>query len=232
MNTKLRILKNSFKEEWKSWNFKLLLIASILLVFNLIFYFKYSYLFIGSFTLWIIAYFSYEIVGEKWQKKDKFQKLYSFYILILNLAFLAIYIIFLFKLTVLTLAVFLGVIFYLFIVNFVYSLILLWQSKRDKLLFVISTYLFMAFMTIVLFGFIFSFTSAFEGNKIINPSSNEPAKVAWEYVYFSSGTFYSASFGDYVPIGIVNKVISQIELALSAIIHIIILGEILSKRNE
>ena len=51
-------------------------------------------------------------------------------------------------------------------------------------------------------------------------------------MYFSSGTFYSATFGDLVPINWQIKLIAQIELFISAAIHIIILGDLLSRRIE
>lgn len=91
----------------------------------------------------------------------------------------------------------------------------------------------MVFLTIILFGYVFTFISAFEGQEVIITGANIGAKLtAWDYVYFSSGNFYAMSFGDLIPKGWAMKIFSQVELMISALIHVILLGDIISRRFE
>jgi len=97
-------------------------------------------------------------------------------------------------------------------------------KSRGKILLIIH-YLFFAFILILLFGFIYTVTNAL-GQNILN-QENEKIQGTGEIIYFSLSVFYSNVI-EYYPVGF-SKWIMQIEMIISYIIHIIILGYLISE---
>lgn len=94
---------------------------------------------------------------------------------------------------------------------------------------IIISYLALAFTSILLFGFIFTITSALDSSEIVDQGGNK-LEGAWNYVSFSSSIFYSNTFGE-VPSGI-SKLFAHIELAFSFVVHIIVLGFIINSKSN
>jgi len=101
----------------------------------------------------------------------------------------------------------------------------LWKSRG--IFSIISSYLVLAFVAIVLFGSIFTVIGEFEGNELMWGNESK-VEDAWDYMYFSSSVFYSSTFGDIFPLGY-SRLLVSLEFAFSFVIHIIILGLIISQ---
>lgn len=103
--------------------------------------------------------------------------------------------------------------------------------KSKKLLPLILTYLGLAMSIIILFGGLFILVGGAEEDQITN-SEGEKLTDTWDYIAYSASNFYSNNFGE-IPSG-KSRLISNFELAISFIIHIIILGEVITnlKQNE
>ncbi len=224
-------LKKDFLKVWKEKSFKLLIISTVLLIVGLIAFSNKPIFFAPIFALWIINFSYYEIIKKgQWSRKNIFQKLYTSYIFILNLLFLSLYVIFSFKLTLFSIIYLISSIALLFFISTVYIFMLLF-AKRDSLIWTIILYLFFALITIVLFGYGFALITI-SGESLYQPLKENIAANAWDYIYFSSNNFYSMSFGDLIPTGWRMKLLSQVELILSSIIHVIILSHIISSRLD
>ena len=91
--------------------------------------------------------------------------------------------------------------------------------------FALLTYLALAASVIVLFGFIYAASSTFPAHSIFKDQIQYDGN-AWTYVYFSSSMFYSNIVGSFDPQGY-SRLFSQVELVLSAIIHIFMLGYVI-----
>ncbi len=94
---------------------------------------------------------------------------------------------------------------------------------------IIISYIGFSFSIIVLFGFFFAMVGGIEGQSILN-NNGEKIMNPWGYVGFSTANFYSTNFGK-IPNG-VSELISYIELAISYILHIIILGRLINSRER
>lgn len=105
----------------------------------------------------------------------------------------------------------------------------LWEGKSIRV--VIISYIILVFIVIVLFGYFFIFLSVSEGNGIRWASGNTAVEDFWDFIYFSAQIFYSNNFGDIVPLGL-SRLLAVVELAFSAIIHIIVLGTIITRLSE
>ncbi|MCK4589060.1 MAG: hypothetical protein KAT77_01360 [Nanoarchaeota archaeon] len=99
--------------------------------------------------------------------------------------------------------------------------------KNRNLIGIIISYVVISILFIVLFGYFFTLSSAYENNGLIWTNSNTEIGSAWDYVYFSSSTYYTNSVGDIQPLGF-SRVIMQTETAISFIFHVIILGFVVS----
>lgn len=99
--------------------------------------------------------------------------------------------------------------------------------KSEGIFSIISSYLVLAFVAIVVFGSIFTVIGEFEGNELMWGNGSE-VEYNWDYMYFSSSVFYSCTFGDIFPLGY-SRLLVSLELAFSFVIHIIILGLIISQ---
>ena len=105
----------------------------------------------------------------------------------------------------------------------------LWEGK--SIWDVIISYISLVFIVIVLFGFTFTILSAFEGNEVKWASGDTAVRDFWDFIYFSAQIFYSNNFGDIVPLGL-SRLLAVVELVLSAIFHIIVLGMIITRLSE
>jgi hypothetical protein len=99
-------------------------------------------------------------------------------------------------------------------------------KSKGRIPLIIINYLIFVFLLIILFGFIYSFSNAFEQSKIIN-QENIKIQGTEELIYFSTSVFYSNIIG-YYPLG-VSKWIVQIEVVISYLVHIIVLSYLLSE---
>jgi len=93
----------------------------------------------------------------------------------------------------------------------------------------IPRYFLFSFVFILSFAFIFNLTDIFEGNDIRSDKTDLMMKGKLDYFYFSSAAYFSSSYGEFYPIGIIMRMLTQIEVALSYIFHIIILGLVIQK---
>ena len=98
--------------------------------------------------------------------------------------------------------------------------------KSRGLLGAIMAYLVAVFTIVVFFGFIYTISGTFENQGILN-TDGEVIQNAWEYVYFSSSAFYTMVL-DYSPKGF-SRIIMQLELVASFIIHVFLLGILIPK---
>lgn len=101
--------------------------------------------------------------------------------------------------------------------------------NTEKIPNLIISYILLAFMVIVSFGVFYITTGVSEGNFIKNSFSNTTVTNTYDYLYFSSITYYSSGYGEYYPVGDRMRLITQIEVAFSFVIHIIVLGMVLSR---
>lgn len=98
------------------------------------------------------------------------------------------------------------------------------NKSRGKVWLIIN-YLFFAFILIIFFGIIYTITIGF-GQDILTQENNKIQDMT-ELIFFSVSVFYSNVIG-YYPTGF-SKWIMQIETITSYILHIIILGYLISK---
>lgn len=108
----------------------------------------------------------------------------------------------------------------------IFCLIVLFKAK-ENLIGIIILSVTISFLIIISFGYIYLLTPSFSESNLIFTNSNKTLGIPWDYVYFSSSAFYGNAVGDIQPIGY-NKLIMQIESAISFIFHIIILGALVS----
>lgn len=106
---------------------------------------------------------------------------------------------------------------------------LLGLYNSEKIPTLIVAYLMLAFMVILSFSVFYITTSVSEGNSIKNSFSNTTITNTYDYLYFSSTTYYSSGYGEYYPVGDRMRSITQIEVAFSFVIHIIVLGMVISR---
>jgi hypothetical protein len=126
-------------------------------------------------------------------------------------------------------AISLLVLFFSFLVGaWVSNVRALWKS--DSWVLVVIAYPVVSFTTVAIFAFLYSVTSGFPEQAVID-SSGQLVKASWDLMYFSSSVFYSNAFGDMLPHGY-SKLITQIELAFSAIIHVIVLGMVVARMAD
>ncbi|MBI2649939.1 hypothetical protein HYX04_01355 [Candidatus Woesearchaeota archaeon] len=112
-------------------------------------------------------------------------------------------------------------------------IIYLWKIKDSKIkkpiikvIIIIILYLALAINTIILFSFFFTVVGSFQGNEILY--SNNTKVIGLDNIIFYSGTiFYTSVFGNMIPNGL-SQWITLFEYSVSYIIHIILLGIIVS----
>ncbi len=179
--------------------------------------------------LFVLSQFLYNI---KIISRDEyyFNRFVNWIYLILFFLFAITYLLLSVKEIEIALFAFLSVPFILFIGLSILSLFSLWESKN--ILKIIILYIFLVFSVIILFGYSFAFINVFGGgNEIKWASENKVVEDIWDSIYFSAQIFYSRNSGEIVPLGL-SRLLIVIELVFSAIIHIIVLGSIVSRLRE
>jgi hypothetical protein len=118
------------------------------------------------------------------------------------------------------------------IIVFMYSLITIHHS--EKLWFIVISYAFTALITVILFAYIYWTLSIFGvGHLQFNDcSSLDFSAQSQNWFYFSSVTFYSLGYGDICPIQHWARLVSQIEVAMGALINTILIGFIFWRIRE
>ncbi len=102
----------------------------------------------------------------------------------------------------------------------------LWRSKNIPIL--VLSYTFVVFLLILFFAPVYELSGIFDGSGLIKVKDNTKLESNLEYIYFSASVFYANLFGDILPINY-SKLVVIIELVISSIFHIIVLGIIISK---
>jgi hypothetical protein len=122
----------------------------------------------------------------------------------------------------------------IFIFIAIFSTLMFWTYnliKSKKLISIIISYICVSILLISLFVGLYSFSE----DIYYNGQSMESNKyTTFNYYYFSAQTFYSMSYSDFIPMKS-SRLYSIIELFLSYLLHVIILGWIfieLSKTNK
>jgi hypothetical protein len=214
----------SWLEEWKNPWFWFYVISMVLIVilFNLNLKIK---------TLQVALMFSFPIIQLIYNLKFKLSKEeYPFgnyirwglfwFLLLLSVSYLALSL----NETQIAVTLIIFIMMATLILTSLINLKILCKSKR--LSGAIIAYLIFAFTIVVSFGLIYSISGAFENNGVLNPNGNLITS-AWDFVYFSSTVFYSQVM-DYSPNGF-SKIIVIVELSVSAIIHIFLIGILIPK---
>jgi len=118
------------------------------------------------------------------------------------------------------------------IIVFIYALITLHHS--NKLGFIIFAYLSVVVITILVFAYLHWTANIFElGYLQYTSCENVDESLRSEnWFYFSSVTFYGLGYGDICPIMTTSRILSQVEVALGALINTILIGFIFWKIKE
>ena len=136
------------------------------------------------------------------------------------------------NLTPIHLILFLFLPFILFFGIVCYFLNKLWETRNIeqlKLYKIIISYLFSVFFIVVFFAYIFATLAGFTNHGI--KDGNKNLEGIFNYLYFSGLNFYSSAFGEATPLGL-SRLFVLIELALSSIIHVMVISIIISKYIE
>jgi len=188
--------------------------------------------YIKVFLIFSVPFIYYFMIHRKWGDYGKFSKIISVFTLVsISLGAVGYMAISVSQIT-LALGAIISTFLLLFLLPVVLYIIILHSSKNIPT--IILSYLVLSALTILMFAFIFSLSVNFSGNEILWSNSNTKVDSIGNQIYFSSLVFYSNVFGDIVPYGI-SKIIVVSELAWSFVLHLIILGEVISnyhKRNE
>ena len=228
----LESFKKKFKTEWKKESFRFFNIMTVFTFIAIILFkkipFEPSLIIIG---IWIISYFKYQRLDKKiWNKKDGFEK-GSFWLTLIIISICEI---------IFGLLIFCGgsqialnTIALLIISGFFMLLIALivWQfyslyNIKVGVIPIIINYIILSLLLIILFAGLFITYNQNCG--ILDVASNTITNDLKNLLYFSSGNFYTLSYGDLIPICNKNRLLSQIEVAFSFIFHIIIISHLLS----
>ena len=217
-------IKDSFKEEWKDLSFKILVIILIPIV--LLFSFSPQKSLIKLISLLIFIIVSAWNTFENFKKENNnFNKIYSIYqILILTLFWLIYTFYYLGKIVVTVLTTFFtSIVVIIFVGYFGYILL----RRGNHWLKIAVGYIGLALSIIAIFSFIYVMIDPFKTGNLLKRADKE---VLGQYdpLYFSSVTFYTLGYGDIYPKGDIIQLASQIEVMIGSIIHIIILGWVIS----
>lgn len=105
--------------------------------------------------------------------------------------------------------------------------------NSEKLINIIVNYLIFSFFLISTFGILYTSSPvAFEGNVLKNSFDNATIASSKDYMYFSFTTYYSSGYGNYYPVGNQIILINMAQVVLSYVIHIIILGKVVSRMSN
>lgn len=221
MTSSLDKITNQISEELHKWWICLYFIVLLLLM--VVWFFDLSR------TLKICSLFAIAVAQLLYNINTKFEDFFQRYLSWSSFLLLTLYAIILTALyvnevsiAILTLLVIFGA--------FILGIVLtsgksLWKSR--KIHEIIIAYLALAGSLIVLFGFGFSIATDLVGNELKWISVNSNVTDAWDFIYFSALVFYTNTFGDILPYGF-SKILVILELVISFVIHIIILGKVVN----
>jgi hypothetical protein len=212
--------KEEIKNPW-FWGY---VIAMIVLASSLKFNFNSIALKEIIFILFPIVQFIY---NKKVKISNKFQKNLSWIFFVILTLFALTYLFAINKEILMT--AFLFILVSLFIITSVVILTFQNMLKSKNIPQIIINYIIFSFVLILLFAFFYALFSGWEINKIIN-SENNSVKGTWDFIYFSSSVFYTSVI-NYIPNGW-SKLIVQIELVVSFIVHTILIGNIIPEIIE
>jgi len=118
------------------------------------------------------------------------------------------------------------------IIVFIYALLTLHHS--NKLGFILVAYVFIVVITIIAFAYLHWTASEFGVGFIQYTECMEVDETSrsQNWFYFSSVTFYGLGYGDICPILPAARILSQIEVALGALINTILIGFIFWKIRD
>ena len=102
-------------------------------------------------------------------------------------------------------------------------------TSRTNLLITVS-YLALSFTIIAIFGFSYTILTAYDSHRleVVNNQTTVTHSTT-DLILYSAFVYYSNAFGEYVPHDIARYFVVT-ELALSAVVHIIILGSIIKSK--
>jgi hypothetical protein len=187
-------------------------------------------LFVLSYLFWIYQYATIFIYKSK--SKRVTEKLFEWYNLLINCVFFVSYLFYLVNNPILSILSLILIISFLLVMINVVFLILMKQARKNSLLLVLF-YFSSVFGIIFLFTFFYTTFGQTPIGQIVNQLNSTRALTVPDYLYFSSSTFYTSSFGDLIPgdSAWLARLFTQIEVALSFVLHVIYLGKILSDSN-
>lgn len=220
-----------FVIEWKNWSFSLVWLMVALLVISLKWLsptwqiiFSFSYLF-----LHLNYFFRYTWYSKKLLYPRSF---YICYFIIAFLLFSALTAAYSKEPTLaisLLLAMAFGILFSFCFMSFILLLIVKDLKGKKRIFFIILAYLCLAGSIILLFTITYPFAYVFSGNSLQTNSDLISTNQTSDFLYFSSATFYSASYGEIFPVGDEIRFLTQLEVICGVILHVIVLAWILSK---
>lgn len=217
-------IKELFKEEWKDWTFKVLSI--ILIPFVLLFLFSPQKSLTKVISLLIfIIFLSLNTIKNFKKENSNPNKIYSIYQSLTLILFWLIYFFYYTgKIVVVAITAFFTVLVIMIFVGY-FSYILLRSSKHW--LKIAVGYIGLAFSIIAIFSVIYVIIDPLKtGNVLKRFDGDELGR--YDPLYFSSVTFYTLGYGDVYPKGDIIKLASQIEVMIGSIIHVIIIGWVIT----
>jgi len=118
------------------------------------------------------------------------------------------------------------------IIVFIYALLTLHHSY--KLSFILVAYVSVVVITILVFAYLHWTANVFDMGYLQYTSceSVDETLRSENWFYFSSVTFYGLGYGDICPIKNTSRILSQVEVALGALINTILIGFIFWKIKE
>ena len=119
-------------------------------------------------------------------------------------------------------------------ISFLFGLLVLytwntWKTKdvsKWKILYGVITYILLVLYSSFCFGLFFFFYSLHVTSGLFIDATKISSLI--EYIYFSFTLFYSSTFDNVIPFGF-SKIIVVLELIFTSIVHIFILGVVISK---
>lgn len=206
-------------EDLKNKYFKFLLISTLL--FLIMWYFTTSEI-VRIITL-VVVVFAYTLHTFKMSSKSEVN---AYYLILIWLSFF-IYIASLFHNVSLVLNGLWFMIVFVFLASLISSFVAVYNSKTVPVL--IITYMIFTCILLSMFGVLYLVVDVFDGNDIKNSFNSTYSMDLLDYVYFSSTMYFSSNYGGFYPVGNLMRLITQFQVAWSFIIHIILLGRVMTR---
>ena len=222
---KVEIIPNEFKNKWFVFFFLSLISSSIILKYT-----KPAKFHIFFLLILMVSSFLFNIKVKKRIFIEKIQS-WTLFLLILSLTigYATILSLKTYQATMITF-IFLLISFLLMIITpLILHLRNLWKST--SLTISIISYVIISFLFILLFALFFSLSEVPEKSGIFKFKDNEKIEGKIEHIYFSASVYYTNLFGDAVPQGY-SKLVMIVELVISYIFHIYLLGIVISKLSD